>query len=308
MTFYHHMAGHRVIVRDLTRQLIDLAPQSGDQGLSVAAHTIFGVASWIDGRYAEAAHALEYVMRHYDAERDANHCYVFGVDSRIWAISSMASVRWFQDLDDTVAFAHAHQAVAHARHINHIPAIGVSLTHLALVHQYDGDRDSVIDVCNQLLEFAQKYGFPAFEAYAYIIRGWADSNLVAADAMLDGLRNMGCMLAFTYYGSLPADIEARAGDFAKAIERVSRCIALCDELDEHYYEAELFRRRAVYRMQENPIGNRDLARDDLMKAVFHARERGMKKIEMLARKELKDRFDIGNEISDVPEESDVVLT
>lgn len=289
---YHLVASHRDAERRLSDQLIALSASEQHVNIAAAASALRGISRWIDGSYREAEQAFETALQQYDPDRDAGHGAIFGLDSRIWALAGLAQVRWFSDTRDARAFDCAREAVAAAEKLNHIPSQGIALMYLALIHQYAGDCDGAREVCARLLALAQKYGLPAVEGYASIIHSWAISNLSSADDMLASLRHMGCMLGLTYYTSLPADIEARSGNFAHAIRRIDCCIALCYELGEHYYRAELHRRRAHYLAQQNLAAHRTAIKRDLSLAIFHARCSGMKRTEIFARKELTKQFGI----------------
>ena len=54
--------------------------------------------------------------------------------------------------------------------------------------------------------------------------------------------------AVAFFYSLLADIDQRQGRPEAALARIDKCIALCDSVDEHYYEPHLYLRRAQYLM------------------------------------------------------------
>ncbi|MBC7860138.1 MAG: TOMM system kinase/cyclase fusion protein, partial [Burkholderiaceae bacterium] len=282
MAFYHHVASNRESVRTLTAQLLLLSAASEEGGLGVACHTMHGIACWIDGGYRQAAAAFEHVLDRYDAAEHANHGYVFGLDSRVWAMAGLANVRWFADTDDGAAFALAREAVARARALNHIPSLGVALMYLAFLHHYAEDRAGARAVCEQLLGLSHQYGLPAVEGYAAMVHSWSTCDLDAADRVLEGLRGMGCMLGLTYLASLPAETEARAGNHGAALARIEACLLLCDDIDEPYYKPELLRRRAQYRAAAAaPDG--ELIRADLDCAITLAERAGMRRSALGAR-------------------------
>lgn len=286
IALYHHVASNRPRVRSLTGQLSALSNQAQDRSLRVACDTLRGVGYWIDGAYLCAAQSFDQALAQYDAIGHADHGNVFGVDSRVWAMAGLANVQWFVGADGAAAFALAHAAVAHARALNHIPSLGVALMYLAFLHQYADEREGARATCDQLLELSQKYGLPAVEAYAAIVRCWATSDLQVADQVLLGLKQIGCMLGLTYTASLPAEIEARAGRHVQALARIDACLLLCDEIDEPYYMPELLRRRAIYRAK-TACPDHLLSHQDLVQAIALANASGMRRTAQDAGAELR---------------------
>ncbi len=276
LAIYHLVASHRDAVRTLTAQLLILSGKSDDSGLHVACHTINGIGCWVDGEYLRAKQSFEQVLAHYDPVQHAHHGFEFGIDSRIWAMAGMATVGWFLDTDGSAALAQAREAVAHARVLNHVPSTGLALMYLAYVHQYEGDRDGTLAVSTELLELSKKYELPAVEGYATILHCWASDNLQLADLVLQGLKNIGCMLGLPYMSSLAAGIEAHRGNYTEALARIEVSLSLCDEINEAYYKPELLRRRAMYRTRISPA-DCQLSRDDLQLAISLAQVHGMKR-------------------------------
>jgi TOMM system kinase/cyclase fusion protein len=276
MAFYHHVAGHRSTVRTLTAQLFGLAEQSNDQGLLVACNTMHGIALWIDGRHQPAVLALQQVLHDYDPAQHAHHGYVLGLDSRVWAMAGLGSINWFMQLDDAASFDQARAAVAYARELNHIPSLGVALMYQAFNYQYADDRENALAVSGELLALARQYGLPAVEAYAAIVHAWCTLNLALADQVLSGLRQLGCILGLTCIGAMPAEIEARAGNYASAFERIEACLALSEQTGENYFNPELLLRRALYRSHTD-MADPQQSRADLLQAMRLAQASGMER-------------------------------
>lgn len=274
MAIYHHVAGNRKQVRGLSERLMDLSARAQDPGLSVACHTMLGVSSWIDGAYPRAAAAFDVALEQYDALAHADHGNVLGVDSRIWSMAALANVRWFIDADGREALALASAAVDCAETLNHIPSLGVALMYQAFVHQYADDRAATGEVCGRLLRLADKYGLPAVEGYAALLRCWATRDLSGADQVCTNLQGLGCMLGATYTGALVAEIAAGKGDYASAVARLDDCLALSERLGEQYFKPELLLRRAAFR-SGLAGADRDQVEQDLLAAAATAQAYGM---------------------------------
>lgn len=285
---YHHTASHRPAARAVAEELVTVADSSGDQGLRAAAATILGITLHPEGDIAGARRALERAIELYEPEVHRHQGAQIGLDSLVLARTLLAHLRWFAG-DSAAAFELVADGLEWAREIGHVPSIAIGLLYGCQVHQFAGDRKTAAAMTGEILVLAGKYGLPAYEGYAAIIHAWATGNEQQAEAILGALAGMGCKLCLSYYGSLIADNLAERGCLDAAIARIDHCLSLCGENGEHYYEPELHRRRAMYRLQQEPSGDEQV-RISLEQAAGTARRQQMPRIEALATLELLDRF------------------
>ena len=282
---YHHCAGHRQAARGVIGQLYALAHQSGDRAILLACHAIDGITLWVDGEYLRAREALQQVLQQEAAPRDANQIDIAGLDARVWAMAGMSCLNWFMLEDEQAAFEQASAAVAYARAIKHMPSLGVALMYQAYNYHYAGDCENAMKVSGEMLELAQRYGLPAIEGYGAILHAWSRSDLAMADQVLSQLRQLGLMLGLTCLGAVPAEIEARAGNYAQACQRIDACLALSVQTGEHYFDPELLLRRAIYR-SHCKLADPEQSRADLRQAITLAHRTGMRRCEQRARAQL----------------------
>lgn len=285
LTAYHHCAGHPATARTLIGQLYDLAHQSGDPATLLACQATDGITLWVGGKYIQARSVLAQVLQQHGGPLAAQQVDVAGLDARAWAMAGMGCLNWFMLEDDAAAFHQASAAVAYARELNHMPSLGVALMYQAYNYHYAGDRENAGTVSGEMLALARQYGLPAIEAYGAVLHAWSLSDLALADQMLSNLRQLGLMLGMTCLGAVPAEIEARAGNYAQACQRIDACLALSDEIGEHYFDPELLLRRAIYR---DRCDRRDAqqSRADLRRAIELAQRAGMRKCEQRASAQL----------------------
>jgi hypothetical protein len=161
-------------------------------------------------------------------------------------MAALASVMWCMEDGADAALQKAREAVYSATCSDHLPTLGVTLMYLARMQQCAGDRDGARVTSGEILRLSRVYGLNAVERYAAIVHAWCDGDRDAAVAHVDALRRSGCQLGLTYYASLVAEIDAMHGDRAAALAGIDQCLALCDALDERYYEAELLLKKVLY--------------------------------------------------------------
>jgi len=245
---FHHVASNRAEVQQLSNRLLDQAVQQQDQGVFVAAQTYLGLAHYSDGDFERAEQSLTDAVERYNPEAHAHHAADFGFDTRVWATTGRALVRWFAG-HDVAARADATNAVRWAREMSHIPSLSMALLYQSLGHQGRNDKARALVSTGELLGITQRYGLPAFQGYAEIIRCWATGdvdNIAAADAWVQALWGMGCRYCQTYYRAFAADTLAANKRWDEALERIDECLRMTDELKEGLYRSELHLQKARY--------------------------------------------------------------
>jgi adenylate cyclase len=112
-----------------------------------------------------------------------------------------------------------------------------------------------------------------FMCFGGIFRGWADGNVDSALRHLEQLRGSGQSLGLSYYLSLVAECEARAGDYSRALARVEEALAHASRTGERYYEADLHRLKGTWLLELHSDAD-DAAEPALRRAIALARECG----------------------------------
>jgi len=284
---YHHVASNRRTARAVAEQLVAIAERSGDRGLCASAVTLHGLALFMDGRHADARPVFDRAVELYDPALHRDHGARFGLDSLTLAKAYVAQFRWLAG-DAAAAFALVASAVEWAREVGHVPSIALGLLDGCRIHQLAGDRHAVAGMAGEVLALSAKHGLPAYEGYAVTLHDWATGDTQRARAVVAGLTDLGCKLGLSYYGSLVADSEAARGELDAAIACIDHCLSLCRDNDEHFYEPELHRRRAMYEAQKAPAA--EAVRTSLEQAASLANRQAMPRVEMLATLELYRRF------------------
>lgn len=199
----------------------------------------------------------------------------------------MAQFHWYAG-DDAAAFALVADGVAWARALGHVPSIALGLLYGCTIYHFAGDRRTVASMAGEILALSEKYGLPAYEGYAATFHDWALGEVQRSQQIVEGLTYLGCKLGLSYYGSLVADSQAARGELDAAITCMDHCLALCRDNDEHFYEPELHRRRAMYEARRHPTA--EAVRSSLERAAELAQRYDMPRIELLATRELLRRF------------------
>ncbi|AUX20801.1 protein kinase [Sorangium cellulosum] len=283
---YHHTASNRRAARDVAEELVSAAERSSDAGLRAAAMALRGITRYCDGEHVEARQALERAIALYDPAQHQDHGLKFGLDTQVLAKTLLAHLRWYAG-DSAAAFQLVQDGIAWAREVRHVPSVAIGLLYGCQIYQFHGDRGAVEVMSGEILSLAKKHGLPAFEGYAAFLHAWAKGDASLARGIVEQLERLGCRVGLSYWGSLPAAIDAASGRLDAAIACVERCLSVCRAIDEHFYEPELYRLLAVYRLRREASDEGALAA--LRRAAELARRQAMSLVEALATVELQRR-------------------
>jgi TOMM system kinase/cyclase fusion protein len=283
LAFYHHVAGNRADARALSQELTDSATLEGDIGGQVLALTLLGQCRWIEGDYIESEQLLLRALALYEPDSHSGHGLTLGLDTRVWAMGTLAQLRWFTG-EAAAAREQMRSAVRLAEELEHVPTLGIAYMYEALVSQYAGDKATAGTAASNAIALAEKYGLPAIDGYCRFLRFWADDDAESAQPILNMMQHIGCRLGLDYYSSLPAHTLMERGEFALAAQGFEACIAMAEPMAEHYYEPELYRRAGLCKLRLEGA-QRESARSLLHTATRMARQQGMFKTELDARVE-----------------------
>ncbi|MEO8903486.1 MAG: TOMM system kinase/cyclase fusion protein [Polyangiaceae bacterium] len=283
---FHHTASNRAQALVVAEEMVALATQTGDPGFTAMALTIHGIALHPIGKFGAARTSLERAIELYDPALHRDHGPRIGMDSLVLAKTLLAHLRWFAG-DDAEAFELVTSALAWAREINHVPTLAIGLLYGCQVYQFAGNKLVAAEMAGEILALSARYGLPAYEGYAAIVHAWSTGNEGQADAILGALAGMGCRLCLSYYSSLVAENLAERGAYQEACDRIDRCLILCTENGEHYYEPQLHRLRAAYQIKSGKAD--ESVRASLERAIALAGNQNMARIAALAASELSSR-------------------
>jgi TOMM system kinase/cyclase fusion protein len=282
---YYHLDSHRADARAIAEDLVATANASGDRGLQAAAYSFLTQTLSPEGKMRDAARAAERAIELYDPDAHHDHGAKFGRDTLVAAQVFLALIRWLQG-DRNGAFDLARNGLEWARSLGHAPSLALGLIYASMVYQLAGDRQTATEITVELGSLVKSSGIILPETSGAIVQAWALDDVARLEALIESLTTTDSKIALTYFGSLIADSLARRGDFAAAIARIEECIRLCTINGEHFFEPELYRLRAVYRLQHADV-DEPAARESLSTSIRLAREYGIGWTEALAVEQLR---------------------
>ncbi|WP_051302923.1 TOMM system kinase/cyclase fusion protein [Psychromonas aquimarina] len=250
-------------------ELLDIASPSDKSAI----FSILGYYYYTEGNCQKGREFLESALNyHSEVDQDPEHFKIYGWHCAVFSLASLARVCW--DMGDTdLALKYVEKAVKKAKDSDDLGTLGITLMYASIVHQYNNDKASCLNTSEELLTLSKEHDLPVFAAYGRLIYAWAADDDSGQQQSLENLKNYGSMHAVAYFSSLIADIYISQGAVEEAVKRLDECIHLCQTIGEHYYEAQLYHRRALCRFHHFPA-QRELAKKDFQQALLQAEKVG----------------------------------
>ena len=280
------IAGRYRSAHELAIAFLQLAEDHDDDAV-VVAHRALAWSLILDGQLEAAREHLEEALRLFDPDRHGALVALYGEDPAVAASSTVALPLMLLGFPDQASRASV-AAVARARALNHPLSLAYAYCNDALMHQLRLEHDDAAEAAEATRAVAGEFGIMLWEAWAACFTGWAASAGGATDeaiAMIrDGIeaaRATGAVAFLPHILALAAEADARAGNPESGLEALEDALALCDQNDERYYEAEIHRLRGELLLALEPP-DEDRAEQALQRAFELAHTQGARMLELRA--------------------------
>ena len=239
-----------------------------------AARRALGQTCLWQGDFREAQTHFEEALRIYDADRDREVKFRFGMDTGAGSKALLAVVNWVLG---EAAREFIEGALALAVEFGHVPTLAPM-----------GDADIALPLTNAIVELSRDREMPLFLALGTMCRGWARAQLGEREAGIAELQ--GGMTAFTKQGNklyapflqgLLAELEGEGQDRGTALTHINEALGLADETGEHWTNSLLHRIRGKILLKLDPA-NTGPAEEAFLAAIAVAQQQKAKKFELQA--------------------------
>jgi len=144
----------------------------------------------------------------------------------------------------------AEEGLALARETSHPFNIALALDYLAMLHQFRRDPKAALNAATEAQNICVEYGFDYYGAWSKLVRAWAiaesgqlDDGLAAFDAALEEFRRTNAGLRISHHLGLLASLHGKAGQASTGLRMIDEAIAIGEETNESWSNAELHRER-----------------------------------------------------------------
>ncbi len=284
LTTYHHIHSNRATALELAQRLVALAQDAGDLAAELAGHAILAQCLIMAGRHDEARAAAERSLALYDPAQHRDMVLTYGVDLKTFAHSMRGEALAFLGYLDQAA-AEAERALAWARELGLPNMVARSLFFAAFVHRVSRDRGRTIQVTNEAIAIADRYGLRFSRIWGGLFRGWANNDPVEIARFLDANKAAGQVVCMPLLLSGLAEAEAAHGRIEQALDHLEAALRFSAEHADHEYVSGVLRLKGVLSLARDPAAL-DLAEACHREAIEVARAQRAKTEELDATVEL----------------------
>jgi TOMM system kinase/cyclase fusion protein len=285
--FYQIRGEHRTAL-ELAQESFTLAQRVQDPVHLMGAHNRLGGTLQELGELAASRAHLEAGLALRDPQRErAQAPFYRQHDPEVSCLRRLARILWLQGYPDQ-ALSSIYTVLTYAQELAHPFSLGEALYHAASLHQLRREVSQTQERAEAAMALARDRGFPSWLLYGTIVHGWALSAqgqhaqaLTEIPQALTALQATGQRQGWPYFLALLAEAYGRGGDDAAGLQRLAEALAVVDDTEERWWEAELYRLKGEL-LQQQATGSSEEAEACFHQALDIARRQQAKSLELRA--------------------------
>jgi tetratricopeptide (TPR) repeat protein len=206
-----------------------------------------------------------------------------GVSCNAWGALSL----WFLGYPDQ-ALAQVTNALQLAEKLGHDHSIARARVQAASLYHLRREPKRAQEHADAVVALATEHGIPYSLAIGTVLHGWAMAAQGQAEGIevvragLEAHRQTGAEMDRPYYVALLAQAYAAQGRHREGLDTLDEGIAMVSSSRTFFYEAELYRLKGVYLLQEDGKGNAGEADSCFQRALETARKQQARSPELRA--------------------------
>jgi predicted ATPase len=233
--------------RRLAEQLSDLAQDSQDPVLLVAASWALGNTLGHLGEFTAALQRLEKGIGRYDPRQHQSYAFLSPWDPGVGCRGESARQLWFLGYPDQ-ALERSHDALTLAQELSHPVSQCFALMFVAILHQLRRDGPKALKQTNTLITLCDKHGMLQILEWGKNWQGWAlaeqgqvEEGIPQMRACLASQRAIGSEIARPNFLALLAEGLLKAGEVEDGLTVVAEALEVSPRTGDRFYDAELYR-------------------------------------------------------------------
>jgi tetratricopeptide (TPR) repeat protein len=242
--------------RELAQQLLSIAERECDAVSLVEANLILGVVRLALGDFAESKSHLERAIA---VPKPAHPpSYHTPYDPQVVSLCWAGLAQLILGYPDQ-ALANSREAVALARTLSHPFTLVGALELSSCFHQFRGEDEEGLALCDELLRLATEHGFQLYVALALAGQGArliqinrAEEGIALLREGLSAVRAAGMYQSQTIYLAELGEGCGKVGRTVEGLAAVAEGLAVADRTGERMLEAELYRVKGDLLMHTAP--------------------------------------------------------
>ena len=244
---FYYVRGMLPASRELGRQLLEIARESGSSTFLLLAHRSVASSAFLQGDYETCRTHTQAGIAIYNLDEHRSLALRAGQDPGVAHGVYLAWSLWMLGYPDQ-SLARVTEAVELAKRLDHPMTIAYALCFQALMRNHRGDHAEAERCSAAALDITTPNRFSLWTAWAQMQRGWALSGMGDFERGiplmiegLDGWKSTGARVGFTFFPVTLAEIYLHTGQYAEAARLLDEAAPMIANNDEHFFEPELLR-------------------------------------------------------------------
>jgi predicted ATPase len=245
-----------------------------------------GVTSFWMGKFLPAEEYLESAITLYDPERNRPLIYSYGYDAGVAGLSYAAWTLWLLGYADQ-ALKRSYEALALAQRLSHPLNLAHAELFVGVLRQYRREVRAAQENADSVIAHTAEHGLSDYWAWATGLRGWAMAQQGRSEEGIEQLQQGLAGFSTTeallrpYFLCLLAEVCIETGRLDDGLTALTEALAVADELDLRFYEAETHRLNGELLLKQD-AANAATAERCFRRAIEIARIQSAKSLELRA--------------------------
>ena len=287
LRLFYSNRGELKTAREVGDQLLTLAERLDEKALLLEAHYAQGVNLFRLGELAQAREHLEHGTALYAPQEHNAHPPRAGHDHEVGYLTFACRVLLFLGYPDQ-AYEQSSAALRRAHELSQPLSIAFALMFAIRLHIFRHEIEAAHAQIERYLHLATTYGFGSsipqatfFSGWLWTVRGQPEKGIAQMQKGLYDMRAAGAALDLSYVLALIAEAYGKSGQTELGLSVLNEALDQVEQIDERFYEAELYRLRGQLLLQLSP-DNHTEAETCFQKALDVARSQQAKSWELRA--------------------------
>jgi predicted ATPase len=284
---FHLIRAEYRVASNPAQECLSLAERGGDSAATILAHRLIGQTSFMRGELAAGRYHLEQALALYDPRQHAGSASIYGVDSKTAALTWLSQLLWVMGYPDR-AWRVAQDGLAAAG-----PQGAFDLVHamfqVCVTRVFRREFQAARKLADDAVASAHKHALSQWALYAQLTRDWARlEHEGLSDAIAQFAHDLSAIRATGNEMRVPIWLGAQAAALAgvdrlgDALETIREALALTEDSEEHWSEAELRRLKGEILLMQDGRNAASKAASCFLKAIEVARSQEAKSWELRA--------------------------
>ena len=244
---YYDVHGDFMKAKEIGEELLRIAGQLKDPGLTALAHHHLSVTLLYLGRPTEYLDRREKMVALYDSERDRSLGYKVGIDSQLANLSHAGYGYWFLGYPDKARHL-SLKAVKLAKAWGHPFLLSFALMFAAYSAVYRRDHQTAREMAQETIAVASEHGHPLWLGGGLTTLGWVlgeEGNLEEGIAHIQRgqeiFKTIGAWLAYTSDRPLLAETYLKAKKMQEGLAVIDEALVQIEKMGGWMVEPEVHR-------------------------------------------------------------------